>query len=47
MRNVINEYAGSIIALLGTLGLFVTTGEVLMGKNGMLATLITMVLGGL
>lgn len=47
MKNVIMEYAGSTVAVLGTISFFLIVGTLLMGKDGMMASLITTVLGGL
>lgn len=47
MKNVIIEYAGSVVAVLGTISFFMIIGNLLIGKGGMLAALITAVLGGL
>lgn len=47
MKNVIMEYAGSAVAVLGTISFFLIIGTLLMGKDSMMASLITAVLGGL
>ena len=47
MKNVILEYASAVIAVLGAISMFVLLGNLFMGKDGLLAVLITMVLGGL
>lgn len=47
MRNMILEYASSVIAVLGTVGFLSMMGYFFLGKNGMLAALIIAVLGGI
>lgn len=47
MKNVILEYASAAIAVFGAISIFILLGNIFMGKNGLLAALITMVLGGL
>ena len=46
MKRVIIEYAGSVIAVIGTIGFFAVVGSLFVEK-GVLAKLITQVLGGL
>lgn len=47
MKNVIMEYAGSVIAVLGTVSFFSVIGNLFINQEGMLAAIITAVLGGL
>ena len=47
MKSVITEYAGSVVAVLGTIGFFVIISDMLIGKSGLVAALITAVLGGI
>ena len=47
MKNVILEYASTAIAVFGAISIFVLLGNLFMGKDGLLAAVITMVLGGL
>lgn len=47
MKRVILEYAGAGIAVLGTIGFFAFLSHFFMGKEGMLARFIVMVLGGI
>lgn len=47
MKQVILEYAGAGIAVLGAIGCFALLKIFFMGKNGMLALVIGKVLGGL
>ena len=47
MKQVIMEYAGAAIAMLGSFFFFSFIGGILLGKNGLLAELIQRVLGGL
>ena len=47
MKQVILEYAGAGIAMLGAMIFFSFMGEFLLGQDGILAKMILMVLGGL
>lgn len=47
MKRVILEYAGAVIAVIGTIGFFAFLSNVFMGKEGVLALFISFVLGGL
>jgi len=47
MKQVILEYAGAGIAVLGAIGFFALLSFFFMGKNGMFALVIGNVLGGL
>lgn len=47
MKNVITEYAGSVVAVLGTISFFMIIGKLLIGKDGLLVVLITAALGGI
>ena len=46
MKEVIMEYAGSVIALLGTISFFSILGRFFLGKESMIAILIVTVLEG-
>lgn len=46
MKRVIIEYAGSVIAIIGTIG-FLSVAGMMFGGKGVLAEFITQVLGGL
>lgn len=46
MKNVIMEYAGSVVALLGTISFFAILGQFFLGKHSMIAILIATVLEG-
>ena len=47
MKQVIIEYAGMAISLVGAIGFLVLTGLFFLGSRGLFASLITFVLGGL
>lgn len=47
MKNVILEYAGAVLAVLGAISFLVIIGRLFMGPKGMLAALVLTVLGGL
>lgn len=47
MKNVIVEYAGAVIAVLGTVSFFVLLGQFFLGRDGMIAILIAAALGGI
>ena len=47
MKQVILEYAGAGIAVMGTIGFFALLSFFFMGNEGALARFISMVLGGL
>lgn len=47
MKQVILEYAGAGIAVMGTLGFFALLSFLFMGSEGALAKFISMALGGL
>ncbi len=47
MRNVILEYAGATISVLGAICFFIIIERLFMGKEGLLSALILTVLGGL
>ena len=47
MKQVILEYAGAGIAVIGAIGFFVLLSSFFMGKNGFFALVIGNVLGGL
>jgi hypothetical protein len=47
MKNVILEYASSVIAVFGAISTFVLLGNLYIGNQGLVASLIEMVLGGL
>jgi hypothetical protein len=46
MKEIINEYAGTVMALLGTGLLLTVLGSLLLQKSGMLAKLMELVLEG-
>lgn len=45
MKNVIKEYASSVVALVATILFFLVTGTLLFGEDGMLAQLIAQIGG--
>ena len=47
MKRVVLEYGGAGLSVLGTIMCFDLLGRFFLGKDGVLATFITMVLGGL
>ena len=47
MKRVILEYAGAGIAVIGTISFFIFLSSFFMGRDGVLAKFISMVLGGL
>lgn len=47
MKRVILEYAGTGIAVIGTIGFFTFLSGFFMGKEGVFAQFISIVLGGL
>ena len=46
MKEIINEYAGMVLALLGTGLLLMVLGSLLLQKSGMLSCLMELVLEG-
>lgn len=47
MKTVITEYAGAVAAMLGTVLFLTIVNEIFSGKEGIFATFILFVLGGL
>lgn len=47
MKNVILEYAGAVIATIGSASIFVILGQFFWGENGMIALLIYAALEGI
>ena len=47
MKRIIIEYAGAVIAIMGTLGFFAVLGSLFLDKDGGFASFILIVLGGL
>lgn len=47
MKQVIIEYAGAVIAVLGAVAFLILLGGFFLGRAGLFARLIVMVLGGL
>lgn len=45
MKNVIKEYASSVVALVATILFFLVTGTLLFGADGILAELIAQIGG--